>query len=97
MIRVSSNVAATKMIDAAGGLDAVNTVLKNPAYKLYDPAHGGGLWVGKRYAKKGRRIGDPLYGISHAASTMQVARFYYLLWQQDGLSVQRRPRTCSVY
>lgn len=79
MIKVSSNTAATKMIDTVGGLDAVNAVLTNPRYGLYDKAHGGGLWVGKRYAKTGRRVGDPLNGISHAASAMQVARFYYLL------------------
>lgn len=79
MIRVSSNPAATRMIDVAGGLDAVNEVLKDPRYKLYDVEHGGGLWIGKRYAKIGRRIGDPLKGVSHAASATQVARFYYLL------------------
>lgn len=79
MIKVSSNTAATKMIDAVGGLDAVNNVLKDPRYELYDETYGGGLWVGKRYAKTGRRVGDPMKGISHAASSMQVARFYYLL------------------
>lgn len=79
MIKVSSNTKATQMIDAVGGLDAVNTVLKDPRYSLYDENHGGGLWIGKRYAKTGRRIGDPMRNISHAASTMQVARFYYLL------------------
>lgn len=79
MIRVSSNTSATKMIDAVGGLNAVNEVLKDPRYMLYDESHGGGLWVGKRYAKTGLRIGDPMKNISHAASSMQVARFYYLL------------------
>lgn len=79
MIKVSSNSKATQMIDAVGGLDNVNAVLTDPRYGLYDEAHGGGLWVGKRYAKTGRRVGDPMNGISHAASSMQVARFYYLL------------------
>lgn len=79
MIRVSSNAAATRMIEAVGGLNEVNAVLTDPRYSLYDETHGGGLWVGKRYAKTGPRIGDPLNGISHAASSMQVARFYYLL------------------
>ena len=79
MIKVSSNAAATRMIMAVGGLDEVNAVLKDPRYALYDESRGGGLWVGKRYAKTGPRIGDPMKGISHAASTMQVARFYYLL------------------
>lgn len=79
MIRVSSNVSATKVVDALGGLDAVNEVLKDPRYDLYDQANGGGIWVGKRYAKTGPRIGDPIKGISHAASSYQVSRFYYLL------------------
>ena len=79
MIRVSSNVSATKVIDELGGLDAVNTVLKDPRYQLYDEENGGGLWVGKRFAKTGARIGDPMKDISHAASSYQVSRFYYLL------------------
>lgn len=79
MIKVSSNAAATRMIEAVGGLNAVNEVLTDPRYKLYDQSRGGGLWVGKRYAKTGPRVGDPLHGISHAANAMQVARFYYLM------------------
>lgn len=79
MIRVSSNVSATKVVDALGGLDAVNKVLKDPRYSLYDAQNDGGIWVGKRYAKTGPRIGDPLKGISHAASSHQTSRFYYLL------------------
>jgi beta-lactamase class A len=35
--------------------------------------------VGKAYAKSGPRIGDPLEGLSHAATVSQVSRFYYLL------------------
>jgi len=79
MVRVSSNVSATNVVDALGGLKVINDVLKNPAYGLYDETNGGGIWVGKRYAKRGPRIGDPLKGISHAANSYQVARFYYLL------------------
>jgi beta-lactamase class A len=79
MIRVSSNSAATRMIDRLGGLKAVNRVLQNPRYGLYDPKGPGGLWVGKRYAKSGPRLPDPVYGISHAATVDQACRFYYLL------------------
>ncbi len=79
MIRKSSNTAATQMIDRVGGLDKVNAVLTDPRYKLYDEKLGGGLWVGKRYQKSGRRVPDPIFGISHGASATQVARFYYLL------------------
>ncbi len=79
MIRVSSNSAATRMIDRVGGLAAVNAVLADNRYRLYDPRWNGGLWVGKRYAKDGRREPDPIHGISHGATASQVARFYYQL------------------
>ena len=45
----------------------------------YDPDHNGGLWVGKDYAKAGLWRRDPLHNLSHGATAMQVARFYYLL------------------
>ncbi len=79
MIRSSSNSAATRTIDRLGGLDAVNAVLTDPRFGLYDRRNGGGLWVGKRYAKSGRRVPDPVHGISHGATATQVARFYYRL------------------
>ena len=78
MIRVSSNSAATRMIDRVG-MAKIQKVLQDPQYGLYDKERGGGLWVGKRYASDGPRKGDPLYGISHGASATQVCRFYYLL------------------
>lgn len=77
MIRRSSNAAATAMIDRVG-MDRIAEVLTDPRYRLYDPDHGGGLWVGKRYARTGERHGDPLRNISHAATANQVSRFYYL-------------------
>ncbi len=79
MIRRSSNPAATRMIDAVGGLDAINETLSDPRYGLYNADTGGGLWVGKRYAKSGRRVTDPVAGVSHGASAFQTARYYYLL------------------
>jgi beta-lactamase class A len=78
MIRKSSNEAATAMIDRLG-FDRIAATMMDPRYKLYDRSRGGGLWVGKRYAKKGARRGDPLLNISHAATATQVCRFYYLL------------------
>ena len=78
MISQSDNAAATRMIDRMG-LERIDQVLTNPHYELYDPQKGGGLWVGKRFAKTGRRYPDPLMGISHGASVTQVCRFYYLL------------------
>jgi beta-lactamase class A len=79
MIRVSSNGAATRMIDRLGGLKKVNAVLSDARYRFYDKDEGGGLWVGKRYAKRGPRLPDPLKGISHAATVTQICRFYYQL------------------
>jgi beta-lactamase class A len=54
-------------------------VLLSPRYRLYDPRHNGGLWVGKDYARAGLWRRDPLHNLSHGATAMQVARFYYLL------------------
>ena len=78
MISKSDNDAATRMIDRVG-LDKIELTLRDPRYELYDPKRGGGLWVGKRYAKTGKRRGDPLFNISHGATVTQVCRFYYLL------------------
>jgi beta-lactamase class A len=78
MIANSNNAATTRMIDRIG-LDKIAEVMQDPEYDFYDQSTGGGLWVGKRYAKTGPRYGDPLKNISHGATAMQVSRFYYLL------------------
>ena len=78
MIRRSSNPATTEMMKRVGK-ENIARVLLSPRYRLYDPAHNGGLWVGKDYAKSGLWKRDPLHNLSHGATAMQVARFYYLL------------------
>ena len=78
MIRSSSNVAATRVLDQVG-MKKIEAVLRDPRYGLYDERRGGGLWVGKRYASQGPRRGDPMFNLSHGATADQVARFYYLL------------------
>jgi beta-lactamase class A len=78
MIKASSNTAATEMMQRVGK-EYIARVLLSPRYRLYDPAHNGGLWVGKDYAKSGLWRRDPLHNLSHGATAMQVARFYYLL------------------
>ncbi len=78
MIKVSSNRFATEMMHKVGK-EYIARVLLSPRYRLYDPAHNGGLWVGKDYAKAGLWRRDPLHNLSHGATAMQVARFYYLL------------------
>ena len=66
------------MIDRIG-FDKIERTMTDPRFKLYDPAYGGGLWVGKRYAAGGKRSPDPMKGISHAATTEQICRYFYLL------------------
>jgi beta-lactamase class A len=78
MIQVSSNSAATRMIDRIG-MNKIQSVLRDPQYGFYDEKRGGGLWVGKRYAGSGPRSGDPMFNISHGATATQVCRFFYLL------------------
>jgi beta-lactamase class A len=88
MIQVSSNEAATRTIDAVG-MGKIAQVMRDPHFGFYDEAHGGGLWVGKRYATSGVRQGDPLYNISHGATATQVCRFYYLLAQRRLINAER--------
>ena len=81
MIRVSSNAAASELMNRVGK-PYIAYVLTAPKYRLYDERHGGGLWAGKNYASDGglwQR--DPIKNLSHAATPMQVARFYYMLAQ----------------
>jgi beta-lactamase class A len=78
MIRVSSNSAATRLIDKIG-MQKIQRILQDPQYGFYDEKRGGGLWVGKRYASDGPRVGDPIFNISHGATATQVCRFFYLI------------------
>lgn len=78
MIRVSSNSAATEMLDRVG-MRYLASQLQSPRVRLYDPKHNGGLWVGRPYGKGGETMRDPMHNLSHGATALQVARFYYLL------------------
>ncbi len=78
MIRNSSNEAATQVMQRVGDR-RVNEILASPQFRLYDPLANGGLWVGKEYGGSPAFQRDPLHNISHGATAMQVARFYYLL------------------
>lgn len=88
MIRVSSNSAATQLIDLVG-MEKIQRILMDPKFGLYDEERGGGLWVGKRYASAGPRKGDPKYNISHGATATQVCRFFYLLSTGRLINAQR--------
>jgi len=78
MIRYSSNAAATRVLERVGRENLL-AILQSSRFQLYDAEHGGGLWVGKDYAKKGAYQRDPIKNLSHSATAMQAARFYYLL------------------
>ena len=88
MIRNSSNADASAML-AKVGEQALLDILTSPRYRFYDPATGGGLWVGKAYGKAPAYKRDPLEGLSHGATAFQVARFYYLLDRGDLVSPER--------
>jgi beta-lactamase class A len=78
MIRVSSNSAASTLYNELGPVYLISLLFLEP-YKFYDPANGGGLWIGKEYGGEDALLRDPLEGYSHAATSWQVARFYLLL------------------
>jgi hypothetical protein len=78
MIRNSSNPAATAILNQVG-IAELTVILQSDRFRLYDPEFNGGLWVGKDYSGGLVWKRDPLHNISHGATAMQVARFYYLL------------------
>jgi beta-lactamase class A len=78
MIRYSSNDAATRVLGWVGREDLL-ALLQSPDLRLYDPTRNGGLWVGKDYAAGSAFHRDPLHNLSHGATAMQVARFFYML------------------
>ncbi|OQK17233.1 hypothetical protein AU255_04900 [Methyloprofundus sedimenti] len=78
MIRYSSNQAATEMYHRVGEARLAE-ILQSDRFKLYDQDKNGGLWVGKEYGKAKAWKRDPLHNISHGATAMQTARFYYML------------------
>lgn len=95
MIRHSSNESASRMIDLLG-FEKIELVLRDPHYQLFDARRGGGLWVGKLYARVGRRCPDPLKGLSHAATVDQVCRFYYLLLTGRLINAQRSKQMLEI-
>ena len=78
MIRRSSNEDATRMLNQVGKQRLLR-ILQSSKYDLYDPKVNGGLWVGKEYGRAPAYQRDPLHNLSHGATAMQTARFYYLL------------------
>lgn len=95
MISKSNNRASTRMIDRLG-YEKIEAVLRAPKNMLYDEEVGGGLWVGKRYAAKGRRYPEPIKGLSHAATTRQVCSFYYQLAMGNLISTERSKEMLAI-
>ena len=87
MIRMSSNRAATAMLRRIG-MPNLAEILQSDRYRLYDPAVNGGLWVGKDYGQTPAWKRDPLHNLSHGATAMQTARFYYLLETKELVSAE---------
>jgi beta-lactamase class A len=97
MIRHSSNPYATELLRLVG-IKQLADILRDPKYgALYDPEYGGGLWVGRAYGKGGVRIGDPLNNISHGASAMQAARFYYGAITGTIIKAKYRPLLAKIF
>jgi beta-lactamase class A len=80
MIRRSENRTASDLIRLVG-FDAIEAVLTDPHYDLYDRDRNGGLWIGKGYGGIGIWRRDPMHQISHGATARQVARFLVMLDQ----------------
>jgi beta-lactamase class A len=82
MIRFSSNEDATRLLNRVGRSELID-ILTSDRFRLYDRSVGGGLWVGKEYGKAPAYQRDPLHNLSHGATAIQTARFYYLLEHGD--------------
>jgi beta-lactamase class A len=77
MIRVSSNSAATAVLDKVGFESIARSVQESP-HAFYEPGVGG-LWVGKAYGRNDYWQRDPVANTSHGATARQAARFFVLL------------------
>jgi beta-lactamase class A len=84
MAKVSSNEMAAKYSRELG-LKNIQKILTEK-YHFYDAARGGGLWVGKHYAKGAERYGSPVADNSHAITVRQTLRFFLMLEQGELVS-----------
>lgn len=88
MMRRSDNAATNRMIDRIG-LRRIEAALIDPTYRFYDPEQGGGIWLGRRFARSQEVDPDPIKGVVHGATVTQVCRFYYLLATGRLISAER--------
>lgn len=91
MIRESNNRDASRLIQRLG-YDFIARTLANPSYRLYDSEFDGGLWVGKSFGPSGLRRHvefwrpEAISGEWHAANTLQVTRFFWMLSRGELIS-----------
>ncbi len=93
MIRQSSNSSASYLIGVIGLKRIEDLLLK---YQFYVPAYGGGIWLGGAYPPGALRNPDPVKGLCHAATVMQLCRFYYLLAYGDLISRERSKQMLRI-
>jgi beta-lactamase class A len=93
MIRRSSNSDASFLIDSIG-LKRIGDILK--WYHFYTPESGGGIWLGAGYPPWGERNPEPIKGLCHAATVMQICRFYYMLANGEIISPERSRRMLEI-
>jgi beta-lactamase class A len=94
MIRISSNEMAAKYSHIIG-LKKIQEILNADGF--YDPAHGGGIWVGKHYGKGTERYPDPLTNNVHAVDVRQLLRFYLMMDQGKLVSPNASARMREIF
>ncbi len=93
MIRRSSNPAASFLIHFIG-LKRIGDILRQ--YQFYIPESGGGIWLGAAFPPGGERYPEPVKGLYHAATVMQVCRFYYMLANGEIISPERSRQMLEI-
>lgn len=80
MMRVSNNTMASLVIKKLG-FNYINSVMWQLG--LYDPGHGGGLWLGRGYGKPaGYWHRDPVGNFSHGINPLAMAKYLTLMTQE---------------
>ena len=93
MIRLSDNYAASYLIDLVGLKRIEQALLR---YQFYVAAYGGGIWLGACYPPIGPRNPEPVRGLCHAATAMQLCRFYYMLAAGEIISPERSAQMLEI-
>jgi beta-lactamase class A len=90
MMSISSNESATFLYKLVGPRFILDMLL-SPPFKFYDPENGGGIWIGKEYGKGSAIMRDPIGNHAHAATAVQIVRFYYLFDRGDLVPLPLKP------